>query len=342
MFTGKSVLITGVCGTVGSELIHQLLSLNDGVPDLIIGIDNNESALFYLAQKYSGIKNVSLYVCDVREREMLLPHFYCVNIVFHCAALKHVILCEKSPNQTISTNISGIQNIISVSTECNVEKVIFTSSDKAVNPTNVMGTSKLMGERLITAANHSRKPNRPIFVSTRFGNVLGSNGSVVPIFKRQISEGGPITLTDTRMTRFVMSVKQSVELLIESYKLACGGEVFITKMPVVKIQDLAVAMIEELSPSYGFNPSEIQIVEIGSKPGEKLYEELMSDEELSRTVELDNFFSVLPAFRNIYNDVSFSYSSSCDVSISEPYNSSNSISLTIDEIKSLLKSYKLI
>ena len=154
--------------------------------------------------------------------------------------------------QFIETNVVGIQNVISASKINNVEKVIFTSSDKAVNPTNVMGTSKLMGERLITAANSTKRGKGPIFASTRFGNVLGSSGSVVPIFHNQIINGGPVTITDKAMTRFIMSIGEAVRLVIDSSIKAHGGEVFITKMPVVRIPDLAT-MIELLAPKYGLD-----------------------------------------------------------------------------------------
>ena len=173
-----------------------------------------------------------------------------INLVFHTAAFKHVILCERSPFEAVQTNIIGIQNIIQAAIANQVARLIFTSSDKAVNPTNVMGTSKLMGERLMTAANGNACGNCQIFASTRFGNVLGSRGSVIPIFREQIKMGGPVTLTDPEMTRFIMSIKQAVQLVIDSAFLAQGGEVFVTKMPVIRIQDLAEVMINELAPNF--------------------------------------------------------------------------------------------
>jgi len=316
---GKKILITGVCGTVGSELIKQLILNNEYSPKKIIGLDNNESALFFIAQEYQDFNNVSFYISDVRDKDDLINLMKGVDIVFHVAALKHVILNEFSPNQTVNTNIIGVQNIIDAANINNVEKVIFTSSDKAVNPTNVMGTSKLMGERLITAANSFSNGKGPIFSSTRFGNILGSNGSVMEIFHSQISKGGPITLTDPNMTRFVMNVRESVELILKSTKLAKGGEVFITKMPIIKIIDLAQVMIEQLAPVYGFNPSEIEIKEIGVKPGEKLYEELMSDEETGRAIELSNYFSVLPAFKNAYKNIKYNYKDIISTNLVNPY-----------------------
>jgi len=336
IFNGKSILVTGSCGTIGTELVAQLLSNPKYNPKELIGVDNNESALFFQDQLYLDDSRASFFVTDIRDKDELSNRMKGVDIVIHAAALKHVILCERSPEQAVQTNINGVQNVIAAASLNDVEIVIFTSSDKAVNPTNVMGTTKLMGERLMTAANSSKRENGPIFASTRFGNVLGSSGSVIPIFRNQISNGGPVTLTDKNMTRFVMSAEEAVELVLNSVMEAKGGEVFVTKMPVMKIEDLAIAMIEELAPN------EIEVTEIGSKPGEKLYEELMSDEETRRTIELDKFFSVLPAFRGIYSDIDYNYSTIVSELVEDPYVSEQQTSLTVEEVKGFLRNNKLL
>ena len=341
-FKDKRILVTGACGTVGSELVKQLLLGDDYDIKELIGIDNNESALFFMDQKYLNDTRANFFVADIKDKDELINKTKGIDIIFHAAALKHVVLCEKSPDQAVKTNILGLQNIISSANINSVEVVIFTSSDKAVNPTNVMGTSKLMGERLMTAANSNKREKGPIFASTRFGNVLGSSGSVIPIFHNQIAKGGPVTLTDKNMTRFVMSVQESVQLVIDSAQLARGGEVFVTKMPVIRIEDLAVAMIDLLAPKYHKNINDIVIEQIGTKPGEKLYEELMSDEELRRTLELDKYFSVLPAFRGIYNDIDYAYSNIINSLVSDPYTSELQSSLSIEEIKTFLEKYKLL
>ena len=284
---GKKILVTGACGTVGRALIRQLLERKSSTPSQVIGIDNAESPLFFLEQDWLSDPRASFRLADIRDRDAMVEVMQGIDVVFHTAALKHVILCERAPYEAVQTNIAGVNNIIYAAKVTNPELVLFTSSDKAVNPTNVMGTSKLMGERLMTAANASDRDCRTIFASTRFGNVLGSNGSVIPIFRRQIVAGGPVTLTDPDMTRFVMSIEEAVELVIRSCNFARGGEVFITKMPVIRIEDLAKVMIEELSLAYARKSSDIDIEVIGSKPGEKLYEELMSDEETRRAVELE-------------------------------------------------------
>jgi FlaA1/EpsC-like NDP-sugar epimerase len=342
-FKGKRVLVIGACGTVGSELIRQLLDEKDYNPSEVTGIDNQESALFFLDQRYLEDPRAHFFVADVRDRDELSRRMRGVDIVFHTAALKHVILCERSPDQALETNILGVQNVIAAATDNQVEKVIFTSSDKAVNPTNVMGTSKLMGERLMTAANsNKRESSGPIFASTRFGNVLGSSGSVIPIFHNQIANGGPITLTDPAMSRFIMSIEESVRLVLDSAGLARGGEVFITKMPVIRIQDLAKAMISELAPRYGLNPESVETIVSGTKPGEKLYEELMSHEETRRAVELENYFAVLPAFRGIYHDIQYDYQGSVSDTVTNPYVSENEQACTTDEIRKILNDNQLL
>lgn len=342
LFKGKRILITGACGSVGSELIRLLLADNRYGPDEVIGIDNHESNLFFQDQVYINERRAQFFVADVRDRDALTRHFRDVDIVFHAAALKHVILSERSPDEAIQTNILGVQNLISAAAANNVSRAIFTSSDKAVNPTSVMGTSKLMGERLFTAANSNKRDDGPIFSSTRFGNVLGSSGSVVPIFHNQIASGGPLTLTDLGMSRFVMTVEDAVRLVLESAELAHGGEVFITKMNVFRIHDLATAMIEMLAPLYGFDARDIEISVIGTKPGEKLYEELMSEEETRRSIELSSYFAVLPAFRGIYNDIRYEYHEQISTELSRPYISSEERPASIDEIKQFLESNDLL
>ena len=268
-------------------------------------------------------------MCDIREKSQLAEHFKGIDIVFHLAALKHVIVCEKSPQQAIMTNIRGIQNVIDVSKDNVVSKKLFTSSDKAVNPTNVMGASKLMGERLITAANNI-SGFKTIFSSIRFGNVLGSNGSVIPIFFNQIKKNIDITLTSKAMTRFVMRIKNTINLILKSTSLAKGGEIFISKMPVLNINDLAQAMILKFSTN---KKNSIKV--IGSKPG-KEYEELMTSEECRRTIELEDMLCITPALKSMHHAVNFEYPNQAATSVNKPYISSEEKKLSQKEILSLL------
>ena len=338
-FKDKTVLVTGACGTVGAELVRQLVGSEAAS---VICIDNNETELFFLLEQYRASEKVSGHLADVRDREALKLRMRGVDIVLHSAALKHVGLCEDAPAQAIATNIQGTQNVIDAALQNQVERVIFTSSDKAVNPTNVMGTSKLMGERLMTAAAQENASGREsshtaktIFASTRFGNVLGSRGSVVPLFRRQIEAGGAVTLTDRRMTRFIMTLEESVRLVLESVWLAHGGEVLITKMPVARIEDIASIMVSELAPGQG-----IDIVEIGPKPGEKMYEELMNDEEVRRTLEYGDFFITLSAFADV-SASSYPHLAGCPRP-DRPYNSAQERTLSREDLAAYFTAHRVL
>ncbi len=336
----KRVLVTGTCGTVGRELIRQLLA-NQPIGELI-ALDHNESELFALEQQFAEYGHANFFLADVRDRDRLNDKMKGIDWVFHTAAFKHVRQCERSPFEAVQTNILGVQNIIYAAIENNVERVIFTSSDKAVNPTNVMGTSKLMGERLITAANSNLRGDGPIFASTRFGNVLGSSGSVIPIFHNQIRSGGPVTLTDPEMTRFIMSIEEAVQLVIDSGLQCKGGEVFVTKMPAIRIKDLAEVMMEELAKTYGHKTEDIEIQIVGHQPGEKLYEELLNMEETRRSWELARYFVVLPAFREIYRDIVFEYPDITSKEVTSAYHSGMQTPLTKAQLVKFLKKNKLL
>lgn len=335
---GSRVLVTGAAGTVGRELMRQVLNHR---PTEVIGLDNNESALFFLRENYRLEPRIRLALGDIRDRDTMIAKTRGVDVVLHAAALKHVILCEEAPQDAVQTNILGTQNVIHAAIANGVKRVLFTSSDKAVNPSNVMGTSKLMGERLMTAANAHRRSGDPIFVSTRFGNVLGSRGSVIPLFRQQIAAGGPVTLTDRHMTRFIMTLAEAVRLTMDSVWLAHGGEVFVTKMPIARIDDLAAVMIEEISPRYGYAASAIDVQEIGSKAGEKLYEELMNEEEIRRTLELDRYFVVLPAFRSVYQEIDYRFET-VQGEVDRAYNSALEPPLTREALRAYLREHNLL
>lgn len=333
MFRNKIIVVTGAVGTVGSEIVKLLMEYR---PSEIRAFDNNESEVFLIGQKYAHTGMVTPFLGDVRDQNKLEQVFQGADIVFHLAAHKHVYLAEYNPFDTVQTNINGVKNVIRAAFRNRVKRVLFTSSDKAVNPTSVMGTTKLMGERLITAANLKNFNGSTILASSRFGNVLGSRGSVVPIFIDQIKKGGPVTVTHEGMTRFIMSIREAAELVIKGAILAKGGEVFITKMPVVRIMDLAKAMIELLAPVYGYDPDQIEISLIGAKPGEKMYEELLSMEETYRSMELEDMFVALPAFRSMYRHIEHIYPGLVRERIEKSYISESEPNMSIEEIKSLL------
>lgn len=326
LLDGKRVAVTGACGTVGAELIRQLAA--SGAAQ-ITGIDHDETALFFLDEEFKQDDRVTVGLGNIRRRDSLIDAFDGADIVLHTAALKHVPLCESAPLEAVETNITGTQNVVDAAARAGVGRVLFTSTDKAVNPTNVMGTSKLMAERLVTAANW-RVSDTTMCFSTRFGNVLGSRGSVLPLFARQIAQGGPVTLTDPEMTRFIMTVDDAAQLVLHSAFLGMGGEVFITKMPVARIEDLARVMVDVIAPRFDRDPAAIEIKEIGARPGEKQYEELMNDEEIRRSVDIGDFLVVEPAF--LRRDKSHE-----GAPAEKAYNSATEDAMSADELRSYLE-----
>jgi FlaA1/EpsC-like NDP-sugar epimerase len=282
--TGKSVLITGASGTVAGGLLRTILEAR---PRVVRALDSHEHGLFSLRGRLGDRGDVRWLLGDVRDLDRLRRALEGIDVVFHCAALKHVALGEYNPFEVVQTNLLGLQNVIQAGLDNRVDRVIFTSSDKAVNPTNAMGASKLMGERLIAAANEMSGTAGTRFASVRFGNILGSSGSVVDVFREQIARGGPVTLTDRRMTRFVMGLDEAVRLTLLAAEIMTGGEVFVLKMPVLRIAHLADVLIEHLAPCHGYDPSAIGVVEIGPHRGEKLFEELLAEAELPSSYEND-------------------------------------------------------
>ena len=291
MFEDKNILVTGGTGSIGSEIVRKVLQHE---PRALRVFSNDENAQFSLQQELKSYENVRFLVGDVRDKERLMMAAESVDFIFHAAALKHVPICEYNPFEAVKTNVLGTQNVIEVAMEVEVEKVITMSTDKAVNPINVMGGTKLLAERLTISANYYKGARRTAFSCVRFVNVLDSRGSVVPLFEEQIKKGGPLTITDPDMTRFVMSISMAAELVVKAAEIARGGEIFIFKMPALRIGDLAEVMIEELAPRYGYTPAKIQTKITGKRVGEKFDEELMTKEEAENAYEVEDMFVVRP------------------------------------------------
>lgn len=288
IFQGKDILVTGGCGSIGSEIVRQLVTMQ---PRRIRILDNNETGQWKIGHELSAHRDVLRnLVGDIRDKERLMRAMEGVDIVFHAAALKHVPLCEYNPFEAVYTNVIGTKNVVEAAHEKGVAKFIGISTDKAVSPINTMGATKLLSERVIV--NAPMGVTKVKYSCVRFGNVLGSVGSVIPLFRSQIEKGGPVTITTEDMTRFFMTIPQAVKLVLKAAELMQGREIFVLKMDVVKITDLAEVMIEELAPRFGHKAADIAIRYIGKRPGEKTHEYLFTEEEAPYLTETEGMYVV--------------------------------------------------
>jgi len=288
---GKQILVTGGCGSIGSQITKRLL--NQGAKTVRV-LENDEAGLFELLQEIDDTDRLRTLLGDIRDRDRLRLALEGIDIVFHAAALKHVELNEYNPFEAVQTNVQGTQNLVRAALEEEVDSFVAISTDKASNPTSVMGATKLLSERLVIAANAYKGGRDTDFCCVRFGNVLGSSGSVVPLFYDQIKAGGPVTVTDPEMTRFLMPIEEAVELVFEANERMNGGEVFVLKMPTFDVGTLAETMIAAYEPAVGHQPESIEIDIIGPRPGERMHEKLISEDERQNTVEQADMFVIYP------------------------------------------------
>jgi FlaA1/EpsC-like NDP-sugar epimerase len=299
IFRGKKILVTGGTGCIGSEIVRSVLKYK---PQVVRIFSNDENATFQMINETdaTGIKmmheipNKRFLIGDIRDKERVLLAMEDIDIVYHAAALKHVPLCEYNPFEAIKTNVLGTQNVIEAALESGVDRVISISTDKAVNPINTMGATKLLAEKLIIDGNEGKGSKPTIFSTVRFGNVSFSRGSVIPLFEEQIRQKKPITITNPEMTRFMMSLADTVELVFKATLLAKGGEVFILKMPVVQLGNLVDIIIETYAEKYHYKKEAIEKRIIGLRPGEKMFEELMTESEAAVAFETNDMLIITP------------------------------------------------
>ena len=306
--TGKTILVTGGAGSIGSEIVRQVAEYN---PKLLIILDQAETPLHNLQleiqSKFPDL-NFKCVICDVgnRNRLELLLKRRAVDVIYHAAAYKHVPLMEENPHEAVFVNIQGTRNLADLAVQYNVGHFVMVSTDKAVNPTNVMGASKRAAEMYVQSLYHScckDGAEKTKFITTRFGNVLGSNGSVVPLFRKQIEKGGPVTITHPDIIRYFMTIPEACQLVLEAGAMGNGGEIFIFDMgEPVKIMDLALKMIKLA----GYVPNQQIAIKItGLRPGEKLYEELLSDKSKTLPTHHKKIMIAVDQPGN-YEDISFS------------------------------------
>lgn len=324
MFDDSVLLITGGTGSFGQTVLDRFL--NTGVREIrVFSRDEKKQEDLRIA-----INNVKLrfYIGDVRDPDSLRVAMKGVDYVFHAAALKQVPSCEFYPMEAVKTNVIGTQNVLTAATESGVKRVVVLSTDKAVYPINAMGISKAMAEKVMVATARSQQPGETVFCATRYGNVMASRGSVIPLFVSQIKSGKPITVTDPNMTRFLMSLEDSVDLVLFAFQHGQQGDIFVQKAPASTVADLAIALKE----LFGSNSP---VHTIGTRHGEKLYESLISREEMAHAKEMENYFRI-PADNRDLNYAKYFSEGDQGVSLLDDYTSHNTRRLNVEQIKQLL------
>jgi len=284
-YTGKSLLITGGTGSLGKALTNHILSNHSEIRRLII-FSRDEQKQFQMAQEFpiNKFPQIRFFIGDVRDKDRLIRAFKGVDYVIHAAAMKHVHLAEYNPEECIKTNIGGAQNVVDACFETNVERAVALSTDKACAPINLYGATKLTSDKLFVAANNIKGDNPIRFSVVRYGNVMGSNGSVIPFFLNKKKTEGKLPITDSKMTRFNISLQGGVDMVMHAMEHAWGGEIFVPKIPSYSIMDVAEAIGPECEKPV-----------IGIRPGEKVHEEMITPSDSFYTYDLGKYYTILPA-----------------------------------------------
>ena len=330
MFKDKTLLITGGTGSFGNAVLNRFLETD--IREIRI-FSRDEKKQDDMRHLYNNPK-IKYYIGDVRNIQSVRDAMHGVDYIFHAAALKQVPSCEFFPMEAVRTNVIGTDNVLTAAIEAGVRKVICLSTDKAAYPVNAMGTSKAMMEKVFVAKSRTVDPDKTLICGTRYGNVMCSRGSVIPLFIEQIKDGKPLTVTEPAMTRFIMSLEEAVELVIFAFKNAEAGDIMVQKAPACTIEVLAQA-VKEL-----FN-ADNEIKVIGIRHGEKMYETLLTNEECARAVDMGNFFRVPADQRDLNYDKYFREGNQERTKLTE-FNSNNTEILNIEQVKKKLLSLKYI
>lgn len=331
MFKNKTLLITGGTGSFGNAVLNRFLETD--IKEIRI-FSRDEKKQDDMRKKYNNHK-LKFYIGDVRDYSSILNATRGVDFIFHAAALKQVPSCEFHPIQAVKTNILGTENVLEAAIANSVKRVVCLSTDKAVYPINAMGISKAMMEKVMVAKSRNLDSNKTVICGTRYGNVMASRGSVIPLFVDLMREGKAITITDPNMTRFMMTLEDAVDLVLYAFQNGNNGDIFVQKAPAATIETLAIALKELL------NAPEHPINIIGTRHGEKLYVALLSREEMLAAIDMGDYYRVPPDLRDLNYD---KYVEQGDSRISEieDYNSHNTTRLDVDEMKKLLLKLPLI
>lgn len=330
MFKNKILLITGGTGSFGNAVLDRFL--NSDIAEIRI-FSRDEKKQDDMRHKYQNDK-IKFYIGDIRDIGSLTPAMHQVDYIFHAAALKQVPSCEFFPLEAVKTNVLGVDNVLTAAINADVKKIVCLSTDKAAYPVNAMGTSKAMMEKVFVAKSRTISPDKTLICGTRYGNVMCSRGSVIPLFIEQIKAGKPLTITEPSMTRFIMSLDEAVELVSFAFKHAESGDIIVQKAPACTIEVLAQS-VKEL-----FN-SNAEIKVIGIRHGEKMYETLLTNEESSVAIDMGNFYRIPADQRDLNYNKYFSIGNIERMKIKE-FNSNNTQLLTIDEVKNKLLKLKYI
>ena len=336
MFEGKTLLITGGTGSFGNAVLNRFLDTDIKEIRIFSRDEKKQDDMRHQLQAANAdtAKKVKFYIGDVRNIQSVKDAMHGVDYIFHAAALNQVPSCEFFPMEAVRTNIIGTDNVLTAAIEAGVKKVICLSTDKAAYPINAMGTSKAMMEKVIVAKSRTVEQDKTLICCTRYGNVMCSRGSVIPLFIDQIKEGKPLTVTEPKMTRFIMSLEEAVELVVFAFKNANSGDIMVQKAPACTIEVLAKAVKELFCVD-----NEIKI--IGIRHGEKMYETLLTNEECARAIDMGNFFRVPADQRDLNYDLYFKEGNQERTKLSE-FNSNNTELLGVEEVKKKLLELKYI